>query len=218
MASGRDPDRSALALFAEELRAARDQAGMSRDDLAAKINYSASLIGMIEGFRRVPQAGFAGQCDTAFGTPGTFVRLQKRVRNLPFAAAFRPFAVYEEVAASLRNFEHALIPGLLQTPDYARAVLATRPNTSEDEVDDLVEARLARQAVLDRDDPPLLWAVIDEAVLHREVGSPEIMHGQLEHLARMSRRPNITVEVVPTLRQQRKGRPSRSRRWWRKSR
>jgi transcriptional regulator with XRE-family HTH domain len=197
MTSRRDPDRSALALFAEELRAARDQAGLSRDDLAVKVNYSASLIGMVEGLRRVPQAGLAERCDEAFGTPGTFARLQKRLRNLPFAAAFRPFAAYEEIATSLRNFEHALVPGLLQTADYARAVLATRPNTSEDEVDELVAARLARQAVLERDDPPLLWAVMDEAVLHREVGSPKIMHDQLGHLSQISRRPNITVEVVP---------------------
>lgn len=197
MPSRRDPDRSALALFAEELQAARAQAGTSRDDLAAKINYSASLIGMIESLRRVPQADFASRCDEAFGTPGTFARLQKRLRNLPFAASFRPFAAYEEIATSLRNFEYALIPGLLQTPEYARAVFVTRPNTTVDEVDDLVAARLARHVVLDRDDPPLLWAVIDEAVLHREVGDAKVMRDQLAHLADMSRRPNITVEVVP---------------------
>jgi transcriptional regulator with XRE-family HTH domain len=197
MAPRRDPDRSALALFAEELRAARDQAGMSRDDLASKINYSASLIGMIEGLRRVPQADFARQCDTAFGTPGTFARLQQRLRNLPFPASFRPFAAYEEIATSLRTFEHTLVPGLLQTAGYARAVLATRPNTAKDEVDDLVAARLARQAILERDDPPLLWAVIDEAVLHRPVGDSKVMHDQLKHLVDMSARPNITVEVIP---------------------
>ena len=144
MAARRDPDRSALALFADELRAAREQAGWSREDLAAKLNYSASLVGMVEGLHRVAQADFAQRCDEAFGTPGTFARLQQRLRNLPFAAAFRPFAAYEESATSLRNFECALVPGLLQTPDYARAVLATRPNTTVDEVDDLVSARLAR--------------------------------------------------------------------------
>lgn len=81
------------------------------------------------------------------------------------------------------------MPGLLQTAEYARAMLATRPNTSDDEVDDLVAARLARQAVLDRDDPPLLWAVIDEAVLHRPVGDAKVMRDQLTHLVEMSARP-----------------------------
>jgi hypothetical protein len=90
-----------------------------------------------------------------------------------------------------------LVPGLLQTAEYARAVLAARPNTSEEEVDDLVAARLARQAILDRDDPPLLWAVIDETVLHRPAGDSKVMHDQLMHLVDMSARPNITVQVVP---------------------
>jgi hypothetical protein len=78
-------------------------------------------------------------------------------------------------------------------------VLATRPNTTEDEIDNLVAARLARQAILTRDDPPapLLWALIDEGVLYRPVAPAEVMHDQLMYLAEMSRRPNITIQVVP---------------------
>ena len=96
-------------------------------------------------------------------------------------------------------FEHSLVPGLLQTPGYARAVLATRPNTAEDEIDNLVAARLARQDVLTREDPPppLLWALIDEGVLYRPVAPAEVMHDQLMYLVEMSRRPNITIQVVP---------------------
>lgn len=197
MASQREPDGSALELFADELRAARERAGMSRDDLAAQINYSASLVGMVESTRRVPQADFAERCDTAFGTTGTFARLQKRLRDLPFPASFRPFAAYEAKAAELRMFEPAIIPGLLQTPEYAHAVLAARPNTSADEVEDLVAARMTRQAILERDHPPLLWVLIDEAVLHRDWGSPKAMHDQLVHLVEMSQRPNIAIEVIP---------------------
>jgi ribosome-binding protein aMBF1 (putative translation factor) len=79
----RDPDRSALALFADELRAAREMAGLSRDELAGQLNYSASLVAMVEGLHRVPQADFAARCDVVLGTPGTFARLQKRLRVLP---------------------------------------------------------------------------------------------------------------------------------------
>ncbi len=197
MASQREPDRQALELFAEELRAAREQAGLSMEDLAAKINYSASLIGMVEGMHRVPQADFAERCDAALGTPGTFTRQQKRLRNLTFPASFRPFAGYEATATSLRWFEHSLIPGLLQTEEYARAVLATRPNTSDDEIEEMVSARLQRQAVLKRDNPPLVWAVIDEAVLHRPVGSPEVMRAQLMHLVEISKRHNVMLQVLP---------------------
>ena len=85
-----------------------------------------------------------------------------------------------------------LVPGLLQTAEYARAVLATRPNTSQDKIGDLVAARLARQDVLARENPPLLWVLIDEGVLYREVGTAEVMRawrtssqpGRLAHVGR----------------------------------
>jgi transcriptional regulator with XRE-family HTH domain len=197
MAATREPDRPALSLFAAELRAARGHAGLSREDLAVKLNYSASLVGMIETERRTPSRDFAARCDEVFDTPGTFSRLEERLRDLPYPASFRPFAVHEAEAASLRWYEHALVPGLLQTEAYARAVLSTRPNTAEDVIEELVAARLARQTVLDRKNPPLLWILIDEAVLYREAGNGEVMRGQLMHLAEMSRRPNIAIQVVP---------------------
>jgi transcriptional regulator with XRE-family HTH domain len=197
MAGKRDPDGSALALFADELRAARDRAGLSHEDLGEQLNYSGSLVGMIETMRRVPQADFAARCDAVFDTTGTFARLQSRLRALPFPASFRPFAAFEDVATALRNFENTLVPGLLQTEDYARAVLLVQPNTGPDKREELVTARLARQAILDRDEPPALWVVLDEAVLHREVGGVKVMADQLVHLADMADRPNITVQVIP---------------------
>src|SRR5262249_20092756 len=119
------------------------------------------------------------------------------LRTAPFPAWFRPFVEYEAKAKSLRGFEHVLVPGLLQTPEYARAVLSTRPNTSEDQIDELVTARMERQVGLGRGEPPLLGGGLGEAVLNRQVGSSKVMHGQLVHLAQMSERPNITVEVIP---------------------
>ena len=89
------------------------------------------------------------------------------------------------------------MPGLAQTATYARAVLATRPNTTEEQVEEFVTARLERQVILDRDQPPLLWLVVDEAVLHRDVGGTKVMHDQCVHLAELSERPNVTVEVIP---------------------
>ena len=198
MPAKRDPDRSALALFADELRAARERAGLTQDELAGQLNYSGTLVAMVESLKRVPQADFAGRLDAAFGTTGTFARLQERLRALPFTASFRPFAAFEETATALRTAAHALVPGLLQPPDYARAVLATVPNIAPGDLDERVAARLARQAILDRDDPPLLWAVLDEAVLHRPIGDdPTVMHGQLLHLADTAARRNVTIEIIP---------------------
>jgi transcriptional regulator with XRE-family HTH domain len=201
MASRRDPDRSALAAFADELRAQREQAGLSRDELAGRLNYSASLISMIESGHRSPSRDFAARCDETFGVPGTFGRLEARLRDVPFSSGFRPFQPYEAEAAALRLFEHSLIPGLLQTEAYARAVLETHPNTAAEVVEERVAARMARQRVLDRDEPPppLLWVLLDEQVLTRQVGDVKVMHDQLVHLAAMARRPNITVQVIPGL-------------------
>jgi transcriptional regulator with XRE-family HTH domain len=199
VSSVRERDTAALSLFADELKAAREQRGWSQADLAGQIPYSLSTISMVEALHRVPTRDLATHLDKAFGTPGTFARLEGRLRDLPFPASFRPFAAYEAEATALYVFEHSLVPGLLQTPEYARAVLATRPNTAEDEIDNLVAARLARQDVLTRDEPPapLLWALIDEGVLHRPVAPAEVMHNQLARLAEMSRRPNVTVQVLP---------------------
>lgn len=199
MSPVRERDTAALSLFTDELKAAREQRGWSQADLADRIPYSLSAISMVEALHRAPTRPLALHLDNAFGTPGTFARLERRLRDLPFPASFRPFAAYETEATALYTFEHSLIPGLLQTPGYARAVLATRPNTAEDEVDSLVEARLARQAVLTREDPPppLLWALIDEGALYRPVAPAEVMYEQLVYLVAISRRPNITIQVVP---------------------
>ncbi len=84
-----------------------------------------------------------------------------------------------------------------QTADYARAVLSTRPHTSADEVEELVTARLARQALLARADPPLLYVLLDEGVLHRPVGTPDVMAGQLARLADLSEQTYVTLQVIP---------------------
>jgi transcriptional regulator with XRE-family HTH domain len=199
MAPKREADRSALTPFAEDLRAWREQLGLTREELGAKINYSASLIAMVETRQRTPTRKLALLCDEVFGTPGTFARHEKRLRDVPFSSGFRPFEPYEARAVSLRLFEHTLIPGLFQTEAYARAVLETHPNTGADEVEERLAARLARQAVLIREDPPppIVWMLLDENVLLREGGGKEVMRGQLAHLAEMARCPNITVQVIP---------------------
>ena len=197
----RNPDPPpALMAFADELKAFRAQAGLSREDVAVKVNYSPSLIGMIETGRRSPTPKLAELLDTMFGTPQTFARHEKRLRGIPFSAGFRPFQPYEAEASALRLFEHTLIPGLFQTEDYARATLAAHPHTSADVVEERVAARLARQEILTREDPPppILWVLLDENVLRRQVGSRKVMHDQIGHLAALAREPAITVQVIPS--------------------
>jgi hypothetical protein len=90
------------------------------------------------------------------------------------------------------------VPGLLQTADYARTLFeAWRSAPDDGELDDLVTARMGRQSIFERPKPPALWVILDEAVLHRCVGSAKIMYDQLAHVVRMSDRVNVTVQVVP---------------------
>jgi transcriptional regulator with XRE-family HTH domain len=193
----REGDASGLALFAAELAANRAKAGLSQDELGSRISYSGSLVAMIEGMRRAPQLDFAKRCDDALGTAGTFTRLQQHVRTTPLPSWFRPYAEIEATATQIRSWQPMVIDGLLQTEEYARAILAAEPNTTEVELEERVAARMARQVILDHPIPPVLWILMDEAVLIRRVGSAKNMHDQLLHLADMSHRPNITIGIVP---------------------
>jgi transcriptional regulator with XRE-family HTH domain len=185
-------------VFAAELAAARQHAGLTQDGLAARVHFSASTITMVETGRRPPSLEFARALDKGLKTPGTFERLYHVVQSLPLPAWFRPFAEVEASAAELCLWEHAVIPGLLQTEDYARALLVTELNTNDDGLDALVAARMARQSVLARESgPPLVWALIDESALMRCVGGRAVMRDQLLHLVKASAAPAITVQVVP---------------------
>jgi len=110
-----------------------------------------------------------------------------------------PLAGRDGAAATaiLHTWQSALIPGLLQTPDYARAILASWRLDTDGGIEAKLAARIDRQAILDRDDPPDLCALPDESLLHRCIGSAVVTAGQLEHLAQAARRPNVTIQLVP---------------------
>lgn len=149
------------------------------------------------GYYRLPTPEQARLLDKAFELPGMFERLRQRQRGIPFSADFRPFAPHEAEATTLETFQHVLVPGLFQTVEYAHTVLESYPGISAEDVRDQVAARLRRQELLDRENPPWLWALLDEQVLVRNVGGPEIMAAQLARLAELARRPKITIQVLP---------------------
>jgi transcriptional regulator with XRE-family HTH domain len=188
--------RPEMRLFATELAAARMQAGLTQEELAEKIHFSASTIAMVEACHRPPTVALGAAIDRGLGTPGTYERLAAYVRSIPLPW-FAPWVEAESVATTIRCFELAVVPGLLQTDEYARGILSTKPNTTDDVIDELVAARMNRQQILDRDEPPLLWIVMGEAVLHGLVGTPAVMQAQLQHLTAMAGRPNITIGIIP---------------------
>jgi transcriptional regulator with XRE-family HTH domain len=111
---------------------------------------------------------------------------------------FEAYVGLEEVATQVRAYEVQFVPGLLQTEDYTRAVtLLGHDTASPKEIERRVRLRMARQAVLSRPEPPNVWAVVDEAVLRRPVGSPTVMQGQLKHLLWMAQSPNVTIQFMP---------------------
>ncbi|CAM5532744.1 hypothetical protein SFIMM107S_03431 [Streptomyces griseus] len=114
------------------------------------------------------------------------------------ADTYRDYIALESMAGSIRTFQAQLVPGLLQTPDYIRAVtMASRQGQTADEIEKFVQVRLARQERLLGDTPLQLWAVLSGAVLLQQVGGAQVMNAQLQHLLACSQRPNVTVQVLP---------------------
>jgi transcriptional regulator with XRE-family HTH domain len=199
--------RTSLAAFASQLRAWRQRTGWTQVEAADKLGYSASLVSGIETLDKTPTAEFARLCDRVFGTPGfdeesgtpgTFMTLHALVAREAWPSYFAPVIDLETRAIRVHEWEMRAVPGLLQTEDYARAVIsAGRPRDSAAVVDRTVSARLERQAILARDNPPMLWHVLHEGLLRHVVGGPEIMGGQLDKLTAMAREPGIVIQVLP---------------------
>ena len=123
-------------------------------------------------------------------------RLRKYQPALP--GEYSAYVGFEAEARSVHNYESLFIPGLLQTEDYARAVITgTLPTADEPEIGQRVQVRLERQQLLEADEPLELWAVIDEAAVRRLVGGRRVMEAQVTHLTDMTHRPGITVQVIP---------------------
>jgi hypothetical protein len=134
------------------------------------------------------------------------VELSKQATQLRWLQAYESelpeeyttYISFESEARSVRNYESLFVPGLLQTEGYTRAVVtASLPYASDGEIQQRVETRAQRQAFITKDDPLKLWAIVDEAVLHREVGGTEVMAEQLRYLLDMTSQPHITFQVLP---------------------
>ncbi|GAA2608629.1 helix-turn-helix transcriptional regulator [Actinomadura fulvescens] len=191
-------DNPAVVTFAKELQAWREQAGLNKSELAEALGYTDSYVGQIEHCKNTPSETVAQDVDTYFKTNGLFHRLWKRIIDTRQAAALPPgFAEYvirEREASHIRVFGALLFSGLFQTEAYTRAVLG---GTGGSNVEDLVAARMERQAILTSDNPPQVIHTVDERVLRYVIGDKSVQKEQLLHLLEMSERPNITIDVVP---------------------
>jgi len=199
-----DRSRTPEGVFGSELRYYRERAGLSQVELAALAHCSNDVISKIEKGKRPPAEGFPArldaipQLDTRGGLARLWGWLRESARHRAYPGWFDRWPDYEAQATALRTFELITIPGLVQTENYARAVLRTRINTTEDEIEEMVAARMARQSILTKDKPPIFWAVITEAAIRCPVGGASVMREQLNKLIEMAKLPNVTLQVIPT--------------------
>jgi len=190
-------------VFGRMLGFYRERAGMTQTDLAPRVFCSHDVISKIEKGTRGPAKELPGLLDAVpeLGTNGALTELWESLREASRNRAYPGWFTWpdkEAVARELRWYEPMLIPGLVQTEEYARAVLrGTQQDASDESIEQQVALRMGRQRVLDRTDPPYLRIVIDEGVLHRTIGNPQIMHTQLLELAESAGRPRVTVQVIP---------------------
>ncbi|MER5220450.1 helix-turn-helix domain-containing protein [Streptomyces flaveus] len=189
-----DPSASPLDYFGSELRRKREAAGMKQGELGSCIFCTGSLIGQIETARKVPTRDFAERVDAALMTDGLFSRLVGLVLRSQLPTWFQPYAEMEAKATYISTFQAQVVYGLLQTEEYARAVLGA---PEPENLAELVAARMERQRILLRDRPPLVWVVLDEAVLYRPMGGREVMRNQLAHLLSLRSQRRVKLQVLP---------------------
>jgi transcriptional regulator with XRE-family HTH domain len=193
----------------QELRRLRELKGMTAEEVAERLLVSQSKISRLENGRRsISQRDVRDLCGVYEVEDRRIVdslmQMAKESRQQGWWHAFGdiPYSVYiglETDAASLRVFEPQVVPGLLQTPEYAEAVcVGALPEATPADIEKRVQVRMRRQErIKDSRNPLRLWAVLDESALRREVGGPQTMAQQLEYLNEMARQPHVTVQVMP---------------------
>ncbi|MGW7706477.1 helix-turn-helix domain-containing protein [Streptomyces sp. NPDC054771] len=189
-----DPSASPLDYYGWELRRQREAACLKQGQLGEIIFCTGSLIGQIETTKKLPTRDFSERVDAALGTGGMFSRLIGLVLRSQLPGWFQPYADMEAKATYISTYQAQVVYGLLQTEEYARAVLATG---MPDDLENLVAARMERQRILEREHPPLIWVILDEAVLHRPIGGRDVMRRQLLHLLEFADHRWMRIQVLP---------------------
>lgn len=193
------PRRTWLEYLAKELTAWREYRDMTQEQLAKAITFSPSLVAMVETCQRKPKPDFVQRCDEALQTGGALLRLYTELLSRESVPDYLDrWRTVEEQATVINTFQLEVVPGLPQTPAYARVVLQIGlPTATPEEIDAMVAARIRRQAPLTAERPPMFVAILDEGVIRRLIGERAVMHEQLMHLIGLCERSNIVVQVVP---------------------
>ncbi|GAA0844264.1 helix-turn-helix domain-containing protein [Streptosporangium amethystogenes subsp. fukuiense] len=194
---------SPRARFGAEMRRLREAAQLSQSAVGRRLGCTQTQISRLESATRTPSKSDAERLDALFGTNGStyFVDLREHIVAryggpvwfMSWAQEVEPFALV------MRSWDPLLVPGLLQTEAYARAIFKHAPRITPEEIEERVKARMWRKKILEGDNPPLFLTLIDESVLRRNVGGPEVMWEQLTYLLEIAQRPSVSVQLVDRL-------------------
>ncbi|MEI5098604.1 helix-turn-helix transcriptional regulator [Streptomyces sp. PmtG] len=184
--------------YGEELRARREAAGLTQEELSVRAIMSRTHIAHIEAGRRRPNVDDARRLDVALDAGGVFVRFLPASAGRKVAEHFEDAKEFEQQATVIREYASESVPGILQTAGYARALFRMGfPPMSPEECDRAVDTRLARARILDDLKTPVVWALLNEAVLRRPVGGAAVMAEQLRHIVELGERRRVLPYVLP---------------------
>ncbi|MEV2246011.1 helix-turn-helix transcriptional regulator [Streptomyces sp. NPDC049970] len=192
--------------FGRQLKLLRVRAGLDRVEFGKRLGYAAQSVASFEQGRRIPQPEFVDKADRVLDAGGLLVALKEELARSQYPAFFRDAARLEAEALELFLYAVSAVPGLLQTEEYTRALLAMRrPLLDEDIIEQRVLSRIARQQVLNRWPAPLISFVIEEAVLRRPFGGNSVLRGVLEQILLVGRQRSVEIQVMPTVREDNAG-------------
>ncbi|GAA1354020.1 helix-turn-helix domain-containing protein [Streptomyces beijiangensis] len=191
--------QAAWEFFGAELKRLREAADLTQAELGVRVFVSGGYIGQFEQAIRKPQLDVAQRIDETLQTDGIFERMwRKLINDTRYAEYFAHVVDLERTATKICEFAPTVVPGLLQTAEYARAVtIAANPFVTDEYVEEKVSARLERAVILKDATRPEYWAVLHESTLRIAVGGPAAMAGQLDHIAELMRDRTAMVMVIP---------------------
>jgi transcriptional regulator with XRE-family HTH domain len=203
---GDDDSAAVLRTVGKVIKMWRERAALKQSELGAAIGYSEEQVSSVERGRRAPRRQFLEAADQELGAGGMIAGLARDVEEARYPKKVRDLAKLEGEAVEICAYGNTVVHGLLQTEAYAHALYGMRrPLFTEDEMERLVAARLARQVIFDQQPPPIFSFVQEEVTLRRPLGGRMVMRKQLEHLLEVGRLLNVEIQVMPTDREDHAG-------------
>ena len=201
-----EPGTGVVAAFGRQLKLLRTRVGLERAEFGKRVGYSADTVASIEQGRRIPQPRFIDKADEVLGAGGLLTALKEEIARAQYPSFFRDAARLEADAHELFLYAVQAVPGLLQTEEYMRALLAMRrPLLDEDTIEQRVAARLLRQEIFTRWPAPLMSFVVEEAPLRKPFGGASVLRGVLENILLIGHKRNVEIQVMPNDREDNAG-------------